>query len=53
MSKCASCDQHNAFTYCPDADDMYCAECYEQKLITMSAIVMMTVALFATYMWSR
>ena len=33
MSKCASCDQHNAFTYCPDADDMYCVECYEQKLI--------------------
>lgn len=33
MSKCASCDQHNAFTYCPDADDMYCAECYEQRLI--------------------
>jgi len=33
MSKCASCDQHNAFTYCPDADDMYCSECYTQKLI--------------------
>lgn len=33
MSKCASCDQRNAFTYCPNADDMYCSECYTQKLI--------------------
>lgn len=33
MSKCASCDQHNAFTYCDQSDDMYCPECYDQKLI--------------------
>lgn len=33
MSKCASCDQHNAFTYCEQSDDMYCSECYDQKLI--------------------
>jgi hypothetical protein len=33
MSKCASCDQHGASIYCPDADDVYCYECYEEKLI--------------------
>lgn len=32
-SKCASCDQRNASVYCPDADDMYCYSCYEQKQI--------------------
>jgi hypothetical protein len=32
-SKCAICDQRNASVYCPDADDMYCYSCYEQKQI--------------------
>ena len=33
MSKCASCDQRNAFTYCQEADDMYCSDCYRQKML--------------------
>ena len=32
-SKCAGCDQRNASVYCPEADDMYCYSCYEQKQI--------------------
>jgi uncharacterized UBP type Zn finger protein len=32
-SKCATCDQRNASVYCPEADDMYCYSCYEQKQI--------------------
>lgn len=32
-SKCASCDQRNASIYCPDADDVFCYECYEEKPI--------------------
>jgi Zn finger protein HypA/HybF involved in hydrogenase expression len=29
MSKCASCDQHNAVIY--DDEDMYCHDCYNEK----------------------
>ena len=32
-SKCAFCDQRNATVYCADTDDMYCRDCYEEKLI--------------------
>ena len=33
MRKCASCDQYGGGIYCAEDDAMYCAECYQEKLI--------------------
>jgi len=33
MSKCASCDQYGGGIWCSEDDAMYCAECYQEKLI--------------------
>ena len=33
ISKCAGCDQRNANIYDADADDMYCHDCYKERII--------------------